>query len=338
MNYTGVLGDLYLRPYAYDFFQAVRLLRAAQIQNGGASSDDPVRFRSLLSLETPASAIYTLAQPEPFRPPVMTVTFLGLTGPSGTLPTRYTEMLLERRYHYRDQTAHNFFDMFSHRLTTLFYQAWQKHHVFVDYERGGRDGFQRYLLSLLGLGTPGLQQRLSADGVDDQLFAFYAGRFSAQATTVEGLQAILSDQFEVPVSIEQFRGAWMKLDDIDCSRLGMGNCTLGEFPMLGRQVWDCQSKFRIRVGPLKRRRFDDFLPTGKAYRALLRMVKFCVGSAQEFDVQLVLDKRETPHCLLGAPEKNGARLGWTTWLGRSKTAIDDASDVVLPEHAARLAA
>ncbi|KAF0815363.1 hypothetical protein IGB42_00444 [Andreprevotia sp. IGB-42] len=338
MMQTGVLGDLYERPYAYDFFQAVRLLRAAQVQQGGAVGDDPVRFRTLLSLETPASAIYTLTQPEPFRPPVMTVTFMGLTGPSGTLPARYTEMLLERRFRHRDQTAHNFFDLFSHRLTTLFYQSWQKHHVFVDYERGGRDGFQRHVMSLVGLGTTGLQRRLAPEGVDDQLFAFYAGRFAERAHTVEGMQAILSDQFDVPVTLEQFRGHWLRLDEADCSRLGMINCTLGEHPMLGKQTWDCQSKFRLRIGPLKRSRFDDFLPTGKAYRALVKMVKFCVGHALEFDVQLVLDKRETPPCILGEPGNNSARLGWTTWLDRPKTALNDASDVVLPEYAQRLAA
>ncbi|SMC22850.1 type VI secretion system protein ImpH [Andreprevotia lacus DSM 23236] len=337
MQHTGVLGDLYARPYAYDFFQAVRLLRAAQMQQG-AVGDDPVRFRTLLSLETPASAIYTLTQPDAFRPPVMTITFMGLTGPSGALPVRYTEMLLERRYRHRDQTAHNFFDLFSHRLTTLFYQAWQKHHIFVDYERGGREGFQRQVLSLVGLGTPGLQRRLSDDGVDDQLFAYYAGRFAERAHTVEGLQSILSDQFDVKVVIEQFRGQWLRLDDNDCTQLGQLNCTLGEHPMLGKQIWDCQTKFRICVGPLKRRRFDDFLPTGKAYRALVRMVKFCVGQALEFDVQLVLDKRETPPCILGELGRNSARLGWTTWLDRPKTAINDASDVVLPEHAQRLAA
>lgn len=334
MSAYGVLGDLYKRPYAFDFFQAVRLLKAAQTRRDPLCNDDPVRFRTLLSLEAPASAIYSLTPPEPMKLPVMTVTFMGLTGPFGALPAYYTEMVLERRYRHRDQTAHEFFDLFCRRLTTLFYQAWQKHHVFIDYERGGRDLFQRQVLSLVGLGTPGLKNRLRGYGVDDQWFAFYAGRFAERVHTVEGLQAMLADQFNVPIEIEQFRGRWLLLDESARSRLGLQNCTLGDHPMLGQQAWDCQTKFRIRIGPIMRRRFDDFLPSGCAYRALSKMVKFCVGHTLEFDVQLVLDKREIPRCSLGALEKNDARLGWTTWLRGQKTAVEDASNVILSDHAA----
>lgn len=335
---TPLLAELYSHPYSYDFFQAVRLLRAAQAgQPTPLGGSIPVRFRTLLSLESPASSIYALQQPEGNKPPEMTVTFLGLTGPSGALPVRYTELLLERRYRYRDQTAHHFLDIFNHRLVTLFYQSWQKHHIFVDYEHGTRERFERHLLSLVGLGTPGLQDRLLEDGVDDEVFVYYAGRLSESARSEEGLRAMLADQFSVPVQIEQFRGRWLVLDEADCTQLGHAHCTLGEHPMLGKQAWDCQTKFRIRIGPLKRQRFNDFLPTGKAYRALTRLVKFCVGHGLEFDVQLVLDKRETPHCLLGDTRLNAARLGWSCWLNRPRDAKNDTDDVVLPEHARRLA-
>ncbi|MBJ7264369.1 MAG: type VI secretion system baseplate subunit TssG [Burkholderiaceae bacterium] len=333
MSPSGVLGDLYKRPYAFDFFQAVRLLKAAQTRDDALCNNDPVRFRTLLSLEAPASAIYALTPLEPPQSPVMTITFMGLTGPFGALPVHYTEMLLERRYRHRDQTAHEFFDLFCHRLTTLFYQAWQKHHVFIDYERGGRKLFQRQILSLVGLGTPGLQNRLRGNGVDDQWFAFYAGRFAERVHTVEGLQAMLADQFKVPIEIEQFCGRWLPLDEPACSRLGLQNCTLGNHPMLGQQAWDCQTKFRIRVGPIMRHRFDDFLPSGCAYRALKKMVRFCVGDALEFDVQLVLDKHGIPQCSLGALEKNDGRLGWTTWLRGPNIAVADASDVILSDRA-----
>jgi type VI secretion system protein ImpH len=334
---TPLLAELYSSPYSYDFFQAVRLLRAAQAHGQTPAGGMPVRFKTLLSLETPASSIYSLQPAQDGRTPEMVVTFLGLTGPSGALPVRYTEMLLERRFRHRDQTAHHFFDLFNHRLITLFYQAWQKHHVFVDYERGGRDGFQQHLLSLVGLGTPALRHRLADDGVDDEVFAYYAGRLGESTRSEEGLRAMLADQFEVPVEIEQFHGRWLLLDEADCSQLGRANCTLGEHPMLGKQAWDSQTKFRIRVGPLKRQRFNDFLPTGKAYRAMTRLVKFCVGHGLEFDIQLVLDKRETPPCLLGDPAPNAARLGWSCWLNRSHAAKNDTDDVVLPEHARRLA-
>ena len=93
MSAYGVLGDLYKRPYAFDFFQAVRLLKAAQTRRDPLCNDDPVRFRTLLSLEAPDSAIYSLTPTEPMKLPVMTVTFMGLTGPFGALPAYYLSLI-----------------------------------------------------------------------------------------------------------------------------------------------------------------------------------------------------------------------------------------------------
>ena len=42
------------------------------------------------------------------RPAQMTVTFLGLTGPRGTLPYHYTELLLDRVLRHRDHTLRDF--------------------------------------------------------------------------------------------------------------------------------------------------------------------------------------------------------------------------------------
>ncbi|MDQ8021130.1 MAG: type VI secretion system baseplate subunit TssG [Moraxellaceae bacterium] len=337
-RHTGVTAALFERPFAFDFFQAVRLLGVLQARGTiRVGDDEPVRYRTLLSLEAPASAVYALTPAANRRAPTMTVTFMGLVGPSSALPVSYTELLLERRYRFKDQTAHHFVDLFNHRLLALFYQAWRKHHVFVDYERGARDDFRRHVLSLVGLGTPGLQNRLESDGVDDQVFAYYSGHLAGSARTLEGLTAILRQHFRVPIEIQQFRGQWLGLPERDCCRLGVVNCTLGEEPMLGKYFWDHATKFRVRVGPLPSKRFYDFLPTGRAYRALRRLVKFFVGHGLEFDVQLVLKRDEVPSCMLGKLGDNAPRLGWTTWLNRSTKYGPDAADVVLPEHALRLA-
>lgn len=332
----GRLGHLFQYPYSYDFFQAVRLLRASQAQENGGTAGGQVRFRTLLSLGTPASAIYSLEYTST-HVPVMTVTFMGLTGPSGALPVRYTEMLLERRFRYKDQTAHHFFDLFNHRLIDLFYQAWQKHHIAINYEYREQDRFQRMVLSLIGLGTPGLQQRLAQHGIDDQTLVYFGGLLAEHARSVTGLRSLLSQYFHVPVEIEQFRGQWLLLSNDDCSRLGIAHCRLGQHPVLGKRVWECQSKFRVRVGPLKRQRFNDFLPTGNAYRALVKLVTFCVGNALEFDIQLLLERREISGCAL-TKGPQAARLGWTSWLKQPPDATYYADDVVLPQETAAPAA
>ena len=46
-----------------------------------------------------------------------------------------------------------FFDLINHRLISLFYRAWEKHHFIVARERGGDEPFARHLFDLIGLGT-----------------------------------------------------------------------------------------------------------------------------------------------------------------------------------------
>src|SRR5262249_46381664 len=91
---------LFREPFAFDFFQAVRLLEKlypdrVAVGRGATPNAEVVRFRAHLSLSFPPSSIYDLTPAaDPSRPPVMTAVFLGLTGPSGVLPRHYTELML----------------------------------------------------------------------------------------------------------------------------------------------------------------------------------------------------------------------------------------------------
>ena len=49
----------------------------------------------------------------------MTVTFMGLTGPKGVLPSHFTRLLL-RRLRAKDATLRDFFDLLNHRRVALF--------------------------------------------------------------------------------------------------------------------------------------------------------------------------------------------------------------------------
>jgi type VI secretion system protein ImpH len=60
-------------------------------------------------------------------------------------------VLLERRAVYRDDAAHAFLDIFSHRMTTLFYEAWQNTSS-ISSTSAMAPGFDGYLLNLAGFG------------------------------------------------------------------------------------------------------------------------------------------------------------------------------------------
>lgn len=128
---------------------------------------------------------------------------------------------------------------------------------------------------------------------------------------------MLADYFEVPVEIEQFAGTWRRLQRNNQTHFEDGNTysdMLGFGTVLGDEVWDQQSVVRIRLGPMRLERYLDFLPTGSAYPPLCSMVRFYFNDELDFQVQLVLERDDTPACELGKEGNTAPQLGWLTWM------------------------
>src|SRR5262249_13634518 len=149
----------------------------------------------------------------PASPYEMIVTFMGLTGPKGVLPSYFTRLLL-RRLRAKDPTLRDFFDLVNHRRISLFYRAWAKYRFPIALERARsgeltRDAaFPRCLFSLVGLGPAGQRGRHE---LDDHTFIFYGGLFAHHPRSAVALEGMLGYQFGLPVRIEQFRGQWLNL-------------------------------------------------------------------------------------------------------------------------------
>jgi len=318
-------------PYLFEFFQAVRLLERflpdkVEVGKFAPPAAEVARFRANSTLIFPASEIQALTWPA--RGPVeMRVNFMGLTGPEGVLPLAYTAFLTERK-RAGDSSPADFFDIFNHRIVSLFFQAWQKYRFWIAYERGERDQFSHHLLDLIGLGTPGLQDR---QAVPDDSLLYYSGLLAQHPRSAVALKQILSDYFDVPVEVEQFAGGWYRLDRSDqCSFEGRNSYSeqLAVGAVVGDEVWDQTARVRIKIGPLSLDQYMDFLPTGSAFEPLCVLTRFFSNDELDFEVQLVLRRHEVPRCELGAEEEAGPRLGWTTW-GRTQEMTRDVADTIL---------
>ena len=348
--------ELREEAYRFDFFQAVRLL--AQLTPDGKDvggtanpSEEFVRFRSHLSLDFPASAIDEIAPPqkrsrgpEIRKPPLeMTVNFMGLTGPLGVLPRHYTNLVLDR-VSKRDTALRDFLDLFNHRLISLFYRAWRKHHFAVPYERMLRvrraeqadeerrerdelyDAFTLDLFSLFGFRSARIRKLLP---VNSRELPFYAGLFAQRPRSAAALRGFLLEYFQAPLSVEQFRGMWIDLGPGDRTELGRQNSELGVSTVAGSRVWDQQAKFRLRIGALGLVRFREFLPSGGAFPKLVLLTRLFVGQELDFDVQLILRAADVPTCRLPrAGDSAGPQLGWTSWLKTGELEADP-DDVII---------
>jgi type VI secretion system protein ImpH len=320
---------LFDEPYRFEFFQAVRLLERIYrdrhpVGREGTPATEVARFRTRASLGFPASQIHELAGDDSSKPPQMMVAFMGLTGPMGVLPHPYTELLIERA-RYKDTALWEFLDAFNHRMISLFYRAWEKYRFAIAYERGEEDQFTRSLLALIGLGTRGLTERMS---FSDQALLFYSGLFAQRPHSATAIEAILGDYFRVPARVEQFAGQWLDLDEESLTRLGKANSSLGVNTVAGARVWDSQSKFRLKLGPLTYFQFTEMLPAGTAFRPAAEMTRLVAGMELDFDVQLIMKAEEVPPSVLTTRAKRRPRLGWTSWL-KTRPFEEDDSQVIL---------
>jgi type VI secretion system protein ImpH len=303
-------------PGRFEFFQAVRLLLRLFNQPAAPGGFTPaarevLRFRAHNSLAFPPSQIDSIDWDGDV--PAMVVNFMGLTGPMGVLPHVYTELILSR-IRARDRTLADFFDVFNHRMISLFYQAWEKYRSPVAYERDGQDRVSMYLMSLIGLGSDGLRNRMV---VRDDSLLFYAGLLSLQTRSAVALRGVLQDYFGVPVEVEQFVGAWQPLGKSDQCDLGSGaslGSQLGVGAVAGDEIWDQQSRIRLKLGPLTEAQYLGFLPGGTAYEPLRELARFSGGVHLEIEVQLILQRAVVPRCKLGEDGLAGPRLGWFTWM------------------------
>jgi type VI secretion system protein ImpH len=310
--------ELFDEPYRFEFFQAVRLFEKVLAQRKPVGQDalpneEIVRFRSRIGLDFPSSEIHEVREIEDEKTGdkriEMLVNFMGMVGVSGVLPTHYTELVLDPIRH-RDTAMWSFLDIFTHRAVSMFFRAWAKYRFPIAYERGN-DDFTSYLFDLTGLGTAALRGKM---GLDDEALLPYAGLISQKPHSTNALQNILSDFFRVPAKIEQFTGQWLPLSRSDYTKLGVANAKLGVNAIAGTQIWDQQSKFRVRLGPLDLKQFQAFLPVGSANRAMRSIVKFIAGREYDFDVNLSLQAKQVPGLVLTTRAVRRPMLGWTTWL------------------------
>jgi len=316
------------KPYGFDFFQAVRRLECAHpemplVGHSLRPQNDFVRFCQNVSLAFEPSAIKVFQEATDEHPSRMFVNFFGLLGTNGPMPLPITEYVYDRLHNQKDKTLASFFNIFNHRLISLFYRAWACNQQNVSHDRAEEDRFAIYIGSLFGIGEDSFRNR---DAVPDVAKLHYSGRLVCQTRNPEGLQSILQDYFGITVCIEQFIGQWIDIPQENYCRLGesIENSKLGSTLLIGSRFWECQQKFRIKFGPMHFSEYQRMLPGGDSIRRLVAWVKNYVGDELSWEAQLILSATEVPNICLGTM----GRLGWSTWL-KSKEFEKDADNLIL---------
>mgnify|MGYP001363736952 CR=1 FL=1 len=307
--------------HRHRFFPTVHLLeRRSQptpaVGEALSPGAETIRFASGKGFAFPPSDISRMTEDENGVVHVE-VAALGLVGPSGVLPHWYHELLLERDK-VQDTAMGAFYDLFHHRLISLFYRAWKRNRLLPQKKADNSDVFSGHLLSFLGLGTNGIREKLP---FPEEALLHFSGLASRPAATAGTIARIVQSLFGLAADVEQFVPRVVELEPSDLTILGKGNCGLGVDAVCGGQICDIGSTFRLSLGPMGYREFRGFWEGDKLAR-LLSLVRFLAGPEYECEVRLKLQKEEVPPCRLGAATCDAPRLGRSTWLNAPDSALD----------------
>lgn len=313
-----------------DLLQAVRLLEAlhpdrSPVGEAGDPAQEVVHFSVRPALAFPPGDVHAWEE-HTDGPDRLEVDTFGLIGPDGVLPHVYTEAVA-RRDRDGDPVLRDFLDLFQHRLLSLLVRALRKTDVAASRERGGARGDRllRHLLDLMGAPVEGPLSGVVAPGE----VAPFSSLPGPQRRSALALEQLVAGRFGVPVEVESFVGAWIRLSDDDLCELGSDepSTRLGWGAVVGDEIWDPQARVRVRLGPLDRDTFDAFLPGGRHHEQFRDLCRFFVHDQFETEACLILERDDVPECVV-SDDGEGPALGWTTWL-RTRPLDRDPDDTQL---------
>ncbi|WDE03284.1 type VI secretion system baseplate subunit TssG [Thalassomonas viridans] len=303
MSIEALIDD----PSSFDFYQAVYTLQRQlagekqQFRKIGFDSlprHELIRFKSEQHLGFPGQAIaavkHTGTDEEDKICVEMLVSFMGLTGPSGVLPRHYSELILQR-LKFKDTGMRDFYDVFNHRLISLFYRAWEKYRFAINFQSSAdfqgdkkqtpADPFSRVLSCLCG--GEGIKQ-------------YYAGIFSKQVRSADGLQQILAEFTGAGIRIEQFQGKWQYLPESEQTRLGGRQQPEGQYACLGvdacigSRVWDINASIAVHITPKTGQAVKAFLPGEASAESIKQVIKAYLGDAVKVKILLHIKQKDVP--------------------------------------------
>jgi type VI secretion system protein ImpH len=305
LNYLDEVGR---EVSACGLFPVVRAAeaRAPRLPRVGASRRPAQNVVDLAQMPTLAFPAPTLAEIRRKGDRVKVFGYwLGLTGPTGALPTHLTEFAAYERRYAKEQPFGDFLDLLAGRMLQLFYRSWADSQPAAQADRVEDDRFAFYLAALSG----------AAEGVSEEA-AFpargrlhYASLFASRRSA-SAIRDSLSRLLGTEVQVAEFEPRWNAIEVQDRSRLGGPYATLGRDVVLGRRVRTVSDAFRVHVRAAGLRAYRRLLPSGPLFPLVADALDAFAPSHLEWDVALEIDQGDIAPARLDGQ----AALGWSSWL------------------------
>lgn len=285
----------------YEFYQLIRLLEKGWHGHGcmGNGLEKWLRMRPASELSFPASDIRR-CQLEADGGIDLQLNFMGLYGVDTVLPQYFAEHAA--RGNDGGDVLRSFLDVFNHRFYTLFYQAWQKFHPYVNIQRTDAQ-YPFYLAALSGNPYSFRDSELK-----------YCGLLGSRVRSAAGLQSMLKSALNgIPVRIREFVARWVDLQTMP--RLGSedeDSFRIGHTAVLGDQIMDVGGKIDIEIGPLPVSDALRLMPGDDESESISMLIQRYLDPALLYDLVIHVLPDEIKGLRLG---DRTCCLGRSTWLG-----------------------
>ncbi|OSI10328.1 type VI secretion system baseplate subunit TssG [Neisseria canis] len=297
-----------------NFFQFCRILESLLDQDTAGGLQGVVRFRRVKSLSFPAGEIAEVEHVPEYRLPSVRTTFLGLYGVDAVLPDYFFNDIATNTEGSESLAA--FLDIFNHRISILFYQAWLKYRYPFQFTFGGSDDLSLSLLHLIGQTTKGdaLGHNILSNPILDSKILGLLSVFHQRTRTSDGVKSIVKYiSPNAAVNVTEFCQQWINLD----GDRQLGNAPLrldGGSAVLGRRIKDYNHLIDVDITPTRFEAVQELLPKEPLHQRLMELLKIYLGHRLDASIYLNIKKEWIPQAKLSSVHI----LGINTGLGRGK--------------------
>jgi type VI secretion system protein ImpH len=311
----------------FSFFPAAYLLHrlspsATPVGELGPVANEAIRFRHdhrLIFHSGDVSSIQIVERDGRPAPVELTAAFLGLTGSVSPLSTAMLEEVL--RAESSDAPAlRAFYDLFHHRLASLFYRAWKKYRFSAGFRVEGDDPYTRRALSFIGIDTAGA---VADSGLAPLSQLALAPLLALRVRSGRSLELVLRHALrpitgDARVWVEPFIVRKVEIAPEQRVQLGRQNTTLSTDLTIGESVLDQSGRFRVHVAPVSHEVCESLLPGGRHYPFLRKVIAHFSRGHLEAELELEVSGANTGFCL---GSERSSSLAVTTRLGAESEAL-----------------
>jgi type VI secretion system protein ImpH len=221
-----------------------------------------------------------------------------------------------------------FYDLFHHRLISLYYRAWKKYRLAASFRYGSEDIATKRMLCMVGVDAHGARAESGLNRLEVlELAPLLSMRSRPPRVLVLALKRLLPG---IGVTIEQFVERKATIDGDDRMQLGVRCNQLGYNYTLGARVLDRTARFRVVLGPIDYDACENFMPGGARYPVLRRVIEQFTRGTLECEVDILLNDQQAPGYRLGS--RRGSLLGFNTRLGRGASGKRSSMRVLLTDN------